>query len=203
MPLPSRSGSIKAHRRTSSFLTRCWRKTDSNLWFRISGKRFFYTASEPQTGREPQPVLTTDNGRFTVGRTRLAPAMISTPGHRASRRRQREALPAWCNVIGEQLHAARSNPPHNPISVRCNAAPSESGSPGCNIGSHPRKQQVVSRFDKAHRGREPMVRIHLRLRTFWFRAALPRTRRRAGLRGPHQGARVIPARGITGASGNR
>jgi hypothetical protein len=30
------------------------RKTDSNLWFRISRKRFFYTASEPQTGREPQ-----------------------------------------------------------------------------------------------------------------------------------------------------
>jgi hypothetical protein len=88
-----------------------WRKTDSNLWFRISGKRFFYTASEPQTGREPQPVLTTDNGRFTVGRARLAPAMISTPGHRASRRRQREALPTWCNVIGEQLQAARSNPP--------------------------------------------------------------------------------------------
>jgi hypothetical protein len=26
--------------------------------------------------------------------------MISTPGHRASRRRQREALPAWCKVIG-------------------------------------------------------------------------------------------------------
>ena len=130
-------------------LTHRWRKTDSNLWFRISGKRFFYTASEPQTGREPQPVLTTDNGRFTVGRARLAPAMISTPGHRASRRRQGAALPAWCNVIGEQLQAARSNPPHNPISVRCNAAPSESGSPGCNIGSHPRKQQMVSRFDKS------------------------------------------------------
>ena len=28
-------------------------------------------------------------------RARLAPAMISTPGHRASRRRQRGALPAW------------------------------------------------------------------------------------------------------------
>ena len=55
--------------------------------------------------RKPQPVLTTDNGRFTVGQARLAPAMISTPGHRASRRRQREALPAWCNVIGEQLQA--------------------------------------------------------------------------------------------------
>ena len=38
------------------------------MWFRISGKRFFYIASEPQTGREPQPVLTTDNGRFTVSR---------------------------------------------------------------------------------------------------------------------------------------
>jgi hypothetical protein len=66
-----------------SLVTLRWRKMDSNLWFRISGKRFFYTASEQQTGREPQPVLTTDNGRFTVGRARLAPAMISTPGHRA------------------------------------------------------------------------------------------------------------------------
>jgi hypothetical protein len=47
--------------------------------------------------------LTTGNGRFTVGRARLALAMISTPGHRASRRRQREALPAWCNVTAERL----------------------------------------------------------------------------------------------------
>ena len=74
------------------------------------GKRYFYSASEPQTGRELRPVLTTDNGRFTVGRARPAPAMISTPGHRASRRRQREAL-AWSKVIGEQLQAARSNQP--------------------------------------------------------------------------------------------
>jgi hypothetical protein len=33
----------------------------SILWFRISGKRFFYTTSEPQTGRSSHPVLTTDN----------------------------------------------------------------------------------------------------------------------------------------------
>ena len=39
--------------------------------------------------------LTTDPGRFNVPRARLAPAMISTPGHWASRRRQRGALPAW------------------------------------------------------------------------------------------------------------
>ena len=45
--------------------------------------------------REPQPVSTTDNGGFTVGQARLAAAMISRPGHRASRRRQRKALPAW------------------------------------------------------------------------------------------------------------
>jgi hypothetical protein len=97
-------------------------KTDSNLWFRISGKRFFYIASEPQTGREPQPVLTTDNGRFTVGRARLAPAMISTPGHRASRRRQHEALPAWCNVIGSsfKLHGQIRPQPHLG-SVQCRA----------------------------------------------------------------------------------
>jgi hypothetical protein len=36
-------------------------------------------------------ILTTDKGRFIVRGARLAPAMISTPGHRASRRRQRGA----------------------------------------------------------------------------------------------------------------
>jgi hypothetical protein len=45
--------------------------------------------------RQPEPVLTIDKHRFTVRRARLALAMISTPGHRASRRRQRGALPAW------------------------------------------------------------------------------------------------------------
>ena len=40
-------------------------------------------------------ILTIDESRFTVRRARLAPAMISTPGHRASRRRQRGASPAW------------------------------------------------------------------------------------------------------------
>jgi hypothetical protein len=47
--------------------------------------------------------LTTDPGRFNVPRARLAPAMISTPDHWASRRRQRGALPAWSLriVIGQ------------------------------------------------------------------------------------------------------
>jgi hypothetical protein len=45
--------------------------------------------------RQPEPVLTIGERRFTVRRARLAPAMISTPGHRASRRRQRGAVPAW------------------------------------------------------------------------------------------------------------
>src|SRR4029077_8100351 len=36
-------------------------------------------------------ILTIDKGRFSVCGARLAPAMISTPGHRASRRRQRGA----------------------------------------------------------------------------------------------------------------
>jgi hypothetical protein len=40
-------------------------------------------------------ILTIDKGRYTVRRARLAPAMISTPDHRASRRRQCGALPAW------------------------------------------------------------------------------------------------------------
>jgi hypothetical protein len=40
-------------------------------------------------------ILTIDKGGSTVRRVGLVPAMISTPGHRASRRRQRGALPAW------------------------------------------------------------------------------------------------------------
>jgi hypothetical protein len=36
---------LEAPRGTESSHTPRWRKTDSNLWFRISGKRFFYTAS--------------------------------------------------------------------------------------------------------------------------------------------------------------
>ena len=62
------------------------------------GQRFFETAPESgddKPARYPVPVLTIDKGRFTLRRARLAPAMISTPGHRASRRRQRGALPAW------------------------------------------------------------------------------------------------------------
>src|SRR5262249_50546970 len=71
------------------------------------------------------PVLTTDNGRFTVGRARLAPAMISTPGPRASLRRQREALPAWCKVIGGAASSCTVKSAHNVTSVRFDAAPSE------------------------------------------------------------------------------
>jgi hypothetical protein len=51
-------------------------------------------ATTNRPGR-PNRVLTIDKGRFTVRPARLAPAMISTPGHWASRRRQCGALPAW------------------------------------------------------------------------------------------------------------
>src|SRR6266478_3407225 len=51
-------------------------------------------------------ILTIDKVRFTVRCARLAPAMISTPGHRASRRRQRGALPAW-SLFGLQPAGAR------------------------------------------------------------------------------------------------
>jgi len=56
----------------------------------FQGNLFFYTASEPQTGREPQTVLTTDNGKFTVGRARLAPAMIQV-AHQTSPDRATDA----------------------------------------------------------------------------------------------------------------
>src|SRR6266478_5756321 len=47
---------------------------------------------DPATTNRPGSqnwILTIDKVRFTVRCARLAPAMISTPGHRASRRRQR------------------------------------------------------------------------------------------------------------------
>ena len=53
---------------------------------------------KPATTNRPDSqnrILTIDKGRFIVRQARLAPAMISTPGHRASRRRQRGASPAW------------------------------------------------------------------------------------------------------------
>jgi hypothetical protein len=40
-------------------------------------------------------ILTINKDRFTARRARLAAEMISTPGHRASRRRLRGALPVW------------------------------------------------------------------------------------------------------------
>src|ERR1700730_18927977 len=48
----------------------------------------------PRTPRR-QTGSTIGKRRFTVCRARLAPAMISTRGRRASRRRQRGALSAW------------------------------------------------------------------------------------------------------------
>jgi hypothetical protein len=86
---------------TESLLTLCsllvgWRELDPNFRFLDLGRAIFYTAPETCSRKgpdSPSGVLTTDNRRFTVHRARLAPAMISTPGHRASRRRQRGALP--------------------------------------------------------------------------------------------------------------
>jgi len=51
------------------------------------GQHFFETAPEPGDDKpagNQNRILTIDTGRFTVRRARLAPAMISTPGHPAS-----------------------------------------------------------------------------------------------------------------------
>src|SRR5271169_4380887 len=82
-------------------------------WFPVSAlsrfvERMHFEEAEigARKRRENQDrALTTDPGRFNVPRARLAPAMISTPGHWASRRRQRGALPAWSLriVIGHGL----------------------------------------------------------------------------------------------------
>jgi hypothetical protein len=66
--------------------------------FRYFVERMHFEEAEigARNGQENRNrTLTTDPGRFNVPRARLAPAMISTPGHWVSRRRQREALPAW------------------------------------------------------------------------------------------------------------
>src|SRR5215471_5187349 len=60
-------------------MTRRWRKTDSNLWFRISGKRFFYTASEQQTGGGEQSA-SLGNRHRTAPDLRLADGPL---GHRS------------------------------------------------------------------------------------------------------------------------
>src|SRR6516164_3493145 len=109
----------------SGIRTRQRREANSKLRFREFSETFLLYRFRAANW----PGATADNGRFTVGRARLAPAMISTTGHRASRRRQREALPAWCKVIGAASgYTVKSA--HNPASVRFNAAPNESGSPG-------------------------------------------------------------------------
>ena len=62
---------------------------------------FLRPPRNPATTNRPgsqNGILTIDKGRFIVRLARLAPAMISTPGHRASRRRQRGALPAWSST---------------------------------------------------------------------------------------------------------
>jgi len=43
----------------------------------------------------PEPILTMHRGEVYPDGARLAPVMISTPGHRVLRRRQRRAPPAW------------------------------------------------------------------------------------------------------------
>jgi len=71
--------------------------------FSLQPRRNQITGRVEKTGQENRnPALTTDPSRLNVPRARLAPAMISTPGHWASRRRQRGALPAWSlrTVIG-------------------------------------------------------------------------------------------------------
>jgi hypothetical protein len=76
----------------------CW-STLSALGHFVEGMPFEEAEIGARKRRGNQDrALTTDSGRFNVPRARLAPAMISTPGHWASRRRQRGALPAWSST---------------------------------------------------------------------------------------------------------
>jgi len=86
-----------AHPRSSSQQTRRWREKDSNPRSPGGERVFFETSRNPATTNHPgreNHIFTVDNYSFTVHRV-MAPEMMSTPGHRASRRRQRAALPAW------------------------------------------------------------------------------------------------------------
>jgi hypothetical protein len=97
-PAPPRSDRRRDLPQNGSFVTLRWRKPDSNPRSPRKGQHFFETAADLATTNRPgsqSRILTIEEGRFTVRRARLAPAMISTPGLRASRRRQRGALPAW------------------------------------------------------------------------------------------------------------
>ena len=99
-------------RGTENSLTLRWRKTNSDFRFRTSREHFLY-ALEPGPASRPgsqSRILTTNNAKVIVRRARLAPAMISTPGHRISRRRQREAPPAWRDFLGKQPQAAIYQP---------------------------------------------------------------------------------------------
>jgi hypothetical protein len=92
--------------------------------------------------REPQPVVTTDNGRFTVGRARLALAMIFTQGHEPPE--GANARPCQTSaILSRSSFKSHGQIRLQPGSVLCNAAPSESGSAGCNIGSGPGKRANV------------------------------------------------------------
>jgi hypothetical protein len=50
-------------------------------------------------------ILTIDKGTFILRQARLAPVMISTPGRRVSRRRQRGTPPAWLSRFGPYFRA--------------------------------------------------------------------------------------------------
>src|SRR5205807_1088286 len=98
-----RGGSAGPRRRPGSHLTRRWSEKDSNPRSLRRVQHFSRPPRNPARTNWPgsqNRILTIGKRRFIVRRARLAPAMISTPGHRASRRRQRGALPAWSLLAG-------------------------------------------------------------------------------------------------------
>ena len=90
-------------RRLKALYIDCGERDQFNLLY--GARRFVRRLNELGNAQryDLNRTLTTDPGRFNLPRARLAPAMISTPGHWASRRRQRGALPAWSLriVIGQ------------------------------------------------------------------------------------------------------
>jgi len=73
-----------------------------------TSREHFLYALEPGPARlwSQSRILTGDNAKIIVRRAGLATAMISTPSHRVSGRRQREASAAWRDSLGKQPQAA-------------------------------------------------------------------------------------------------
>src|SRR5262245_2842286 len=79
--------------------------------------------------------------------------MISTPAHRASRRRQREALPAWRDFLGSRLDLPPIKPVYDAAFGSMHTSPRDRGA-RCNTCARSGKQRMILRFEKRTAARD-------------------------------------------------